>query len=377
MSSTRASEPEKRGGPPAPGERPDGSAEGRPPPAQGTARVVLVTGVSRFLGARVANVLQADPGIERVIGVDTVPPSVPLGRTEVVRVDIRTPSIAKVISSARVDTVVHLNLVTSSSRQRSATKEINVIGTMQLLGACQRSPYMRKLVVRSSAAVYGASPRDPAVFTEDAHAAVPPSSGYAKDALEVEGYVRGLQRRRTDLTVSVLRFANFLGAGVDSPLTRYFRMPVVPTVLGFDPRLQFLHEDDGVEVLRRMTVEDHPGVFNVAGDGVLLLSQCLRRAGRQPLPLPGPAFGLVGDTGKRLGGLPGFSDELRRWLTYGRVIDTTRLAEELAWRPKYGSEAAFDEFMQAHGLDNSLQLGLFDLAADALTGASGQGDGAR
>lgn len=343
----------------------------------GAARVVLVTGVSRFLGARVANTLQADPGIERVIGVDTVPPTQQLGRTEFVRVDIRTPSIAKVISSARVDTVVHLNLVTSPSGQRSTTKEINVIGTMQLLGACQRSPYMRKLVVRSSAAVYGSSPKDPAAFTEDAHAAVPPSSGYAKDALEVEGYVRGLQRRRSDLTVSVLRFANFLGAGVDSPLTRYLRMPVVPTVLGFDPRLQFLHEDDGVEVLRRMTVEEHPGVFNVAGDGVLLLSQCLRRAGRQQLPLPSPAFGLIGDTGKRMGGLPGFSDELKRWLTYGRVIDTAKLVAELSWRPKYGSEAAFSEFMQAYGLGNELQVGLFDLVTGALPGAAGRGGGAR
>jgi UDP-glucose 4-epimerase len=337
--------------------------------SSGAARVVLVTGVSRFLGARVANTLQADPGIERVIGVDTVPPGMSLGRTEFVRVDIRTPSIAKVIASAEVDTVVHLNLVTApSGSSRSSMKEINVIGTMQLLGACQRSPHTRKLVVRSSAAVYGSSPMDPAVFGEDEEPVEAPSSGYAKDAVEVEGYVRGLKRRRSDLTVSVLRFANFLGAGLDSPLTRYLRMPLVPTVLGFDPRLQFVHEDDGVEVLRRMTVEDHPGTFNVAGDGVLLLSQCIRRAGRGNLPLPAPAFGAVGDVGKRLGGLPGFSSELQRWLTYGRVIDTSRLVSELSWRPKYSSEAAFTEFVQAHGLGNRVPLGILD----RLTGGSSQ-----
>ncbi|MEO5875153.1 MAG: NAD-dependent epimerase/dehydratase family protein [Streptosporangiaceae bacterium] len=331
------------------------------PHSSGAARVVLVTGVSRFLGARVANTLQADPGIERVIGVDTVPPGMSLGRTEFVRVDIRTPSIAKVIASAEVDTVVHLNLVTAPlGSSRSSMKEINVIGAMQLLGACQRSPHMRKLVVRSSAAIYGSSPRDPAVFGEDEEPVEPPSSGYAKDAVEVEGYVRGLSRRRADLTVSVLRFANFLGAGVDSPLTRYLRMSVVPTVLGFDPRLQFVHEDDGVEVLRRMTVEDHPGTFNVAGDGVLLLSQCVRRAGRGSLPLPATAFGAVGDAGKRLGGLPGFSPELQRLLTYGRVIDTSRLAGELSWRPKYSTEAAFTEFVQAYGLGNGLPVALLD-----------------
>ncbi|MFV2175119.1 NAD-dependent epimerase/dehydratase family protein [Actinomadura sp. LOL_016] len=313
------------------------------------ARVVLVTGVSRFLGARVAHALQADPGIERVIGADTVAPSVPLGRTEFVRVDIRTPGIARLIASAGVDTVVHLNLVTSPSVPRAKVKELNVIGTMQLLAACQRSPDMRRLVVRSSAAVYGSSPKDPAVFTELDQPVEAPTSGYAKDAVEVEGYVRGLTRRRSDLTVSVLRFANFVGPGVDSPFTRYLGLPVVPTVLGFDPRLQFVHEDDGVEVLRRMTVEDHPGCFNVAGDGVLLLSQVLRRAGRPSVPVPAPSISAVGDMGRRFAGMSGFSPELLRWLTYGRVIDTSGLANELAWRPKRDTEAAFADFVAARG----------------------------
>ncbi|MEV4253192.1 NAD-dependent epimerase/dehydratase family protein [Spirillospora sp. NPDC049652] len=313
------------------------------------ARVVLVTGVSRFLGARVANTLQADPGIERVIGVDTVPPTAPLGRTEFVRVDIRTPGIAKVISSAGVDTVVHLSLVTGQAGPRAKAKELNVIGTMQLLAACQRSPDARKLVVRSSAAVYGSSPRDPAVFTEEDEAVEAPAHGYAKDTAEVERYVRGLTRRRSDLTVSVLRFANFLGPGVDSPVTRYLSMPVVPTVLGFDPRLQFVHTDDGVEVLRRMTVEDHPGCFNVAGDGVLLLSQALRRAGRPHVPVPAQSISAFGGLGRRFAGSPAFSPELLRWLMHGRVLDTSRLAAELSWSPKYGSEEAFADFASGLG----------------------------
>jgi UDP-glucose 4-epimerase len=334
----------------------------------GTARVVLVTGVSRFLGARVADTLQADPSIERVIGVDTVAPTMPLGRTEFVRIDIRTPSIAKIINAAEVDTVVHLNLVTMTSAARMKTKELNVIGTMQLLAACQRSAAMRKVVVRSSAAVYGSSGHDPAVFSETDEPVRPPSSGYAKDAVEVEGYVRGLARRRSDLTVSVLRFANFLGPHVDSPLSRYFHMPVAATVLGFDPRLQFVHEDDGVEVLRRMAVEDHPGTFNVAGDGVVLLSQALRRAGRPILRLPAPAVQTLGDIGRRFGGLKGFSPELLRWLTYGRVLDTEQLAGELSWRPKYSSDEAFADFADSQGLGQGLPISLFDRLTSVVGG---------
>ncbi|SEG29160.1 UDP-glucose 4-epimerase [Thermomonospora echinospora] len=335
-----------------------------------TARVVLVTGVSRFLGARVAGALQAEPGIDRVIGVDTVPPTTPLGRTEFVRVDIRTPGIAKVISSERVDTVVHLNLVTSQIGPRPKMKELNVIGTMQLLAACQRSPDMRKLVVRSSAAVYGSSPRDPAVFAETDEPMEAPSSGYAKDVTEVEGYVRGLLRRRSDLTVSVLRFANFLGPDVDSPLTRYLRMPVVPTVLGFDPRLQFIHSGDGAEVVRRMTVEDHPGCYNVAGDGVLLLSQALRRAGRPSVPVPEASMQVFGDLGRRFAGLSGFSPELLRWLMYGRVIDCSKLAAELRWRPEHSAESAFTDFVRAAGGGHNPSLEVFDRLVGALGGRS-------
>ncbi|MFC4112719.1 NAD-dependent epimerase/dehydratase family protein [Nonomuraea zeae] len=319
---------------------------------------VLVTGVSRHIGARVASVLAADPDISRVIGVDTVPPpsltrdgGISLGRTEFVRVDLRSPDIAQVIAAADIDTVVHMSLVSAPTRSggRAAMKEHNVIGTMQLLGACQRSATVRRVVVRSTTAVYGSSPRDPAVFTEELEPHDSPSHGYAKDSVEVEGYVRGFARRRPDVTVSLLRFANFMGPGVDSPLTRYFTQPVLPTVLGFDPRLQFVHEDDAVEVLRRMATEDHPGTFNVAGAGVLLLSQCVRRAGRFSLPLFSPAFKVLGNAVRRVG-LVEYSPEQVRLMCYGRAVDTARLEASLGWKPKFTTAAAFDDFLRSRRL---------------------------
>ncbi|MER5622958.1 NAD-dependent epimerase/dehydratase family protein [Streptosporangium sp. NPDC002544] len=336
---------------------------------------VLVTGVSRHIGARVASVLADDPDIDRVIGVDTVPPpslsgdgGVPLGRTEFVRVDLRSPDIAQVIAAADIDTVVHMSLVSAPPRSggRALMKEHNVIGTMQLLGACQRSATVRRVVVRSTTAVYGSSPHDPAVFTENAEPAEPPSHGYAKDASEVEGYVRGFARRRRDMVVSTLRFANFMGPGVDSPLTRYFAQPVLPTVFGFDPRLQFVHEDDAVEVLRRMAMEDHPGTFNVAGDGVLLLSQCARRVGLLSLPMPSPVFGLMGDLA-RGAGLVDFSPEQLRLMCHGRVVDTTLLSAALGWKPKFSTATAFEDFIRARDLAGGLPAAMMDVLSRAVT----------
>lgn len=314
-------------------------------------RVVLVTGVSRYLGSRLAGQLAADPSIERVVGVDTIPPRAEqkrqLGRTEFVRADIRNPLIAKVIAQAEVDTVVHMNVIATplGAGGRTAMKEINVIGTMQLLAACQKAPSMRKLVVKSTTAVYGSSPRDPALFTESVEPRALPKSGYAKDAVEVEGYVRGFGRRRPDVTLSLLRFTNFIGPSIETPLTRYFSLPVVPTVFGFDPRIQLCHEDDGIEVLVRSVMEDHPGIFNVGGDGVLLLSQAIRRLGKPSVPIPSPAVSLVARA-FRSAGLVDFSPEQMRYLEHGRVADVSRLRERFGWGPRPTSQA-FEDFVAA------------------------------
>jgi UDP-glucose 4-epimerase len=312
---------------------------------------VLVTGVSRYLGSRLAGVLAADPSIERVIGVDTVPPRNEqkqlIGRTEFVRADIRNPLIAKVIAQAEVDTVVHMNVIATplGAGGRTAMKEINVIGTMQLLAACQKAPSMRKLVVKSTTAVYGSSPRDPALFTESVEPRALPKSGYAKDAVEVEGYVRGFGRRRPDVTLSLLRFTNFIGPSIETPLTRYFSLPVVPTVFGFDPRIQLCHEDDGIEVLARAVREDHRGIYNVGGSGVLLLSQAIRKLGKPALPVPSPAVSLVARA-FRSAGLVDFSPEQMRYLEHGRVADVTRLQGEFGWGPR-PTRQAFDDFVTA------------------------------
>ena len=344
--------------------------------------VVLVTGVSRHLGGRVAARLAADTRIERVIGVDTTPPKGDvaelIGRTEFVRADIRNPLIAKVIATAGVDTVVHMNVVATpvGAGGRSSMKEFNVIGTMQMLAACQKAPSVRKLVVRSTTAVYGSSPRDPALFTEDIEAKGPPRGGYAKDAVEVEGYVRGFARRRPDVTVTMLRFANFLSPRIETPLTKYFEMPAMPTVLGFDPRLQFLHVQDGLDVLQQASLEDHHGTFNVAGPGVLLLSQAIRRAGRVGVPVPQFAMGPLG-TVLRGSGAADFSPEQLSFLAYGRVVDIGKLERAFGWTPHYSTTEAFDDFVRGRNLSSVLSPENVKAAERAvLTRMSGRRDDA-
>ena len=308
-------------------------------------RIVLVTGVSRDLGRRFARAVAADHEVRRVIGVDVVPPRGDMGDVSFVRADIRNPVIAKVIAKEDVDTVVHMSVIATpgATGSRGAMKELNVIGTMQLLAACQKAPSLRSLVVKSTTTVYGASSRDPAMFTEDMEPRRAPRAGYAKDAAEIESYVRGFARRRPDVRVTTIRAANVVGPHVVSPITSYFRLPVVPTVVGHDPRLQFLHEEDLVAVLRHAVVNDVAGTFNVAGDGVLMLSQAVRRLGRPSVPLPASAVGRVGSV-LRSARVADFSPEQIGFLTYGRGVDTTRMRSILGFEPAFTTAEAFADF---------------------------------
>lgn len=309
-------------------------------------RVVLVTGASRFLGRELSRLLAADQLVDRVIGVDIVPPPLPIDGLEFIRGDIRSPIIARVLLEAEVDCVVHMGVIATPKQAggRSTMKEINVIGTMQLLAACQRAESVRTLVVKSTAGVYGCGPKDPALFTEGMEPAHPPRSGWAKDCAEVEGYVRGFARRRPDVSVTTLRFANIIGPRIQTGMTGYFRLPVIPAVLGFDPRLQFTHEQDALDVLHHAAHAGQVGTFNVAGSGVLMLSQASCRAGAARLPVPAPVFAAVG-RGLDRAGKADFSSEQVRYLTYGRALDTSRAAAHLGFESRFTTSAAFDDFL--------------------------------
>ena len=316
-----------------------------------TGLTVLVTGVTGYFGSALAGRLAVHPGVDRVIGVDAALPEpaarARLGAAEFARADIRNPIIAKVIEAAGVDTVVHASASSrpAGSAARSMAKEMNVLGTMQLLAACQRSTGVRNLIVRSTFAVYGSSPRDAAVATESTPARSVPSTGPARDAIDIEGYVRGFARRRPDVRVAIPRFAEIIGPTIRTPLTRYFSVsPFVPVAAGHDSRMQLVHESDVVALLEHLVLTDLAGTVNVAGDGAMTVTQAIHRAGRLPLRIPLSALDGVGRA-LRLLRFDGFSAAQVRSLTEGRVMDTTLLRERFDFTPAFSTLAAFDDFI--------------------------------
>lgn len=288
---------------------------------------MLITGVSRFWGSHLARRLEAVPSIERIIAVDSEAPPVELQRTDFVRADIRHSLIGKLLHTLEIDTVVHAGLIIDPRRARPRTvHETNVIGTLNLMAACSSpdSP-VRKLVVKSSTAVYGSESDDPSIWSEDTPRRTSPRDQFTRDMDEVEGYVRDFTVRRPDAVTTVLRFANVLGPTHSTPFSRLFDQRVIPTVAGFDPRLQFLHEEDAVEVLEHAVLADLPGIYNVAGAGVVVLSQAVAIMGAINLPvLPFVGAELAMSVIDRAVPL-GFAPHLTRLLQYGRVVDTSAL----------------------------------------------------
>jgi UDP-glucose 4-epimerase len=186
------------------------------------------------------------------------------------------------------------------------------------------------------------------MFTEDMGPKAMPRAGFGKDSVEVEGYVRGFSRRRPDVEIAMLRFANIIGPGIRTSMTDYFSLPVVPVPLGYDARMQFVHETDAVGALLKATAGSGSGITNIAGDGVITVTQAAAVAGRPVLPVPIQAAGFLGGLVKR-SGLADFSPDQVQFLAYGRGLDTTRMRTELGFEPQYTTRAAFEDFARGIG----------------------------
>jgi UDP-glucose 4-epimerase len=311
-----------------------------------TGRRVLITGVATRLGTELARRLERDPSVEYVAGLDVRPPRARLERTEFIDADIRNPVIGRLIPQCEVDTVVHNQIVRQPGGGVAprAMHDINVIGTLQLLAACEQSPTIQAVVVRGSAGIYGAEPAAPQFFTEEMARLYPLRTRFQRDVGEIENYFEGYSRRHPEVVCTMLRYQPSLGPGTDSQVTRYLSAPLVPTYLGFDPRLQFVHETDGLEALLAAIHKPVRGAVNVAAPGTIGLTKMLRLAGKVSVPIPAATFSVTLNAGRRVG-MPKISPDFRRLLRFGRAVDITRLVDEVGYTPRFAASEAVEDYV--------------------------------
>ncbi|GMR02508.1 MAG: NAD-dependent epimerase/dehydratase family protein [Acidimicrobiia bacterium] len=310
---------------------------------------VFVTGAATWTGGNLIKRLEARREVE-VYAVDDHKPRVDFD-SDFQQLSLDRLALARYVLEVEPTIVVHLQSVHHRSEEgRNAEAEERIVGALALFGAIERLSSVRSVVVKSDTAIYGASPRNPSVLAESTRPQGKPSR-YQRDLSEMERFIGEAARRHRNIAFTTLRFAPIFGPEVHNPISRYLALPIVPTLMGFDPRLQFIHEQDAVSALEHAI--DHPraGTFNIAAVGQMYLSRVLRLGRRIPQPLPGRAF----DTALR--GLTRFNvstpDHLKGLLKHGRVVDTKRMRDDLSFAPiftcrqtvlsAYGSLEAHDD----------------------------------
>lgn len=325
-----------------------------PRPPQATGRRVLVTGLGTFWGGRIAQALESDPTVDTIIGLDTIEPTVELERTEYVRVDANYSILAKIVKATRVDTIVHAFLVVDPTQMsKRAVHETNVIGTMNLFAAASAADStVRNVIVKSATAVYGCTPEDPTWFTED----TPPTRALRRPIErsldQVEGYVRDFAEDNPHVVVSLLRFSNVIGREIVTPLTRALELPAVPSLFGFDPRLQFVHEDDVVRSILFVLDHDLAGIYNVAGDGLLPWTEVASICGKRTFPLPPMVNEQMLWPFRRVGVID-LPDEYLNLLRYGRGVDNRKL-KAAGFHYDYTTAQSVKAFIEAVRLRNTI-----------------------
>ncbi|MET0729534.1 MAG: NAD-dependent epimerase/dehydratase family protein [Acidimicrobiales bacterium] len=318
---------------------------------------VLITGLGTFWGGRVAQALEAAPEVDVIVGLDRFEPTVRLERTEYVRSDESYSILARIVKAARIDTIVHTFLVVDSTQMASRTMhEINVIGTMNLFAAASApESTVRNVVVKSATLVYGSDQRDPTWFSEESRRARPPKSMVEKSLLEVEAYVRDFAVDNPHVSLALLRFSNVLGPDITTPLAKLLQLPLVPSVLGFDPRVQFVHETDVVRAILFALETQLQGIYNVAGDGLLPWSEVAAICAKRTFPLPPAGISLLSRSLSRFGVID-LPPELLDLLRHGRGVDNRRL-KTAGFDYRYTSAGAVADFVEALRIKSMLSAG--------------------
>ena len=238
-------------------------------------------------GHRIVNRLAKDDGVELVLATDAVTPSESYGSKVVFRrYDVTEPT-GTLLADFEIDSLVHLAFILEPRRNRAEVRRVNVDGAANVLEGCGRAP-VSHLLYLSSTSVYGAHRDNPDELTEDSPARPVRGFQYSEDKLEAEKLFSAYGREHPDCGVAILRACPVLGPKADNYIARSFLTPVLVGFMGEDPPMQFIHEDDLVEIMARCVLERVPGLYNAAGRGTVRWSRMARMLGRPRLSLPGP-----------------------------------------------------------------------------------------
>lgn len=321
-------------------------------------RVVAVTGANSFVGKNLIGLLEEDPRVRRIVSLDLKTPPTAGARTRLYDIDLTQPAteerLAEIFAAEGVDSLAHLAFLASPTHSAGWAHELESVGTMHVLNACRRAR-VHKLVMRSQTVLYGAHPTNPNFLTEKHPLRARQEEPFFADKIEAENDVLRFGRPGKGRVVTILRTAPILGPTVDNYLTRYLSRRIVPTVLGFDPLWQFVHEADAVAAFKLAIDRDTPGTFNIVGEGVLPLSTTIKLAGRVGIPLPRSVYQPIASAlwlAQLAEAPPSFID----YFQYLCVADGEHARKVMGFSPVYTTREALIDYASAQHLRDAKLL---------------------
>jgi len=233
-------------------------------------KVVAVTGASGYIGTKLLERLEQEPGIRKLVAFDVNPPPVPFHNIAVYRKNV-SESIEDELNDHDATTLVHLAFNPrrgANRREVDAIRQENLNTLRSVMASCARAG-SRHLVYVSSHTVYGAHSDNPVPITDDAQMRSSSDFPYGYDKQLCELALEEFGRAQEDVKVTVLRSCIVLGHGADNFITRAFFNPWMLGVAENNPPLQFVYDDDLARVMAIIIQREIPGTYNVAGDGVV------------------------------------------------------------------------------------------------------------
>jgi UDP-glucose 4-epimerase len=308
----------------------------------------VITGGSGYIGSRLVELLVARDDTERVLITDIRAPSMTRPKADFVRMDIRDRGMRKLLESESPDALVHLAFVLNPMHDEHTMYDIDVNGSQNVLDAASRAD-VKQVLVASSTTAYGAWPDNPPLLVEDDPVRGMPNYEYARDKTEIDRMCQLWAAQHPDRTMTIVRPCIVFGPSVDNYIVRFWEYaPFIPLVDGTDMELQYVHEDDVVDALSRLLVESRAGIFNLAGDGTLRLSEAARIAGLKTRRVPFRIYRRLAAALWRLRvpraeAPPGQIDFLRfPWLA-----SNEKIKRELDWTPRFTSRETFEIAIRA------------------------------
>ncbi len=312
-------------------------------------QVVAITGASGYIGARLLQELEKHEELGKMVAIDVKPLPLPVHNISAHRLDVTQP-LDELFRNHHVTTVVHLVHVLRPGRGQAEVESIrntNVTALHNVLKACHAAR-VRSFVYLSSHTVYGAHRDNPVPITEGVPLRPMNDFQYSYDKAMCERIIQEFTAENPNMTVTVLRSCVVMGPNANNYVTRAFFKPVLLGVSGYDPPLQFVHEDDMAQILCTFAMEPQPGVFNVAGDRVIHYSQMAQLAHRRLIFLPSvmayPLAQLTWNMGVQKDSPSVGLDFVR----YPLVLSTGKLKSAIGFHFYYTSEETVSAFIASN-----------------------------